>query len=700
MKHLRSILLSFAITSICTQLYITNNNLYGSSEALQALGNLVEIEEEFKNSLQLFNNKQYREALIGFQRVLTKKPDCAEAYFNIGLICLINNQHATAIATFEKAAELDQRNIQPHLFLASLWQKQGNFEKSIISLKRILELDPTHADSHVSLARLYAQTGQLAEAAQAYIRAINYQPSNSALIFEAGCLSARRGSLDEALTHFHNLLKIAPHHPEAHLSIAHIFTYLGRTKEAIPHLHATLEQWPEHNETHRTLGQAYLSLGEFDKGFTEYEWRLANNTEQRNISPHYLHTNDLAHKKILIRDSDNIADTIQFIRYAALLKKHNVASIILECRSELMPLLETNPDITELIATIQATQELPSADLQIPIASLPHVFKTTLDTVPATVPYLFIPPTLDHWWKSRLSSNKNLKIGIAWRDTKKTEQAFSENIIPLNLLLSCLPTEGVTVYLLQDPSTQENTQIRSSDVLLATINTLESMGINEDNLLELSGLINNLDLIISADNSIAHLAGALAKKTWVALPKNVQWRWMQNRTDSPWYPTMKLFRQYRIGSWQEVVKYMSDELHMLVPTNSNQPGLATAEVSIGELIDKMTILDIKLAKIKDEQKLKNLRTEREVLETTYRNAVTPSAHLNELIQELRTVNEKLWDIEDVLRYKEQIKCFDQDFVEVARSVYKINDRRFQIKREINELLGSRLREVKEHVHYA
>ncbi len=674
-------------------------DLIQSMPAVQTLQELVSVDEEFKKSLQFLANKQYKEALIGFQQVIMKKPDCAEAYFNIGLIFLMHKDSKTAAAALEKSAELDPSKAQPHLFLASIWQEQGDIAKSIAALKRALTIDPTHAQAHANLSRLYTVANLLPEAVKAYNRAIEFQPSDTTLMFEAGCINARTGDFQNALDLFRRVLRINPNHPEAHLSIAHIYTYLGKIKEALPHFHSTLEQWPEHRSAHCSVAEAYLALGEFKKGFAHREWRLSGNTDQPHISSSYWNNDDLVGKTVTIRaGAETDCDMVQFIRYAQLLKNRGASSLIVECNEQLATLLETNPSIDEFIPAVQSCHELPKSDIQIPLSSLPYVCNTTLESIPNSTPYITIPPSINRMWKHKLKTDVRLKVGISWYDYKQ-ENGFSENTIPLPLILSALPKDHVTVYLLQTPSEHDIDQLSKLELTLPQINTLNGMGINADSLVEISGLVNNLDLVMSADNSIAHIAGALDKLTWVLLPKNAHWRWMQHRTDSPWYPSMTLFRQCRNGVWDDVTGYLHNELSALINLNQQNNTIAVAEVSLGELIDKMTILDIKLSKIRDDAKLHHLKNERSALQTAYQKIVTPSKELDELTIALRMVNETLWEIEDNIRYKEQKKTFDQEFVELARSVYTTNDQRFKIKNNINNLLSSRLKEVKELVTY-
>ncbi len=203
-----------------------------------------------------------------------------------------------------------------------------------------------------------------------------------------------------------------------------------------------------------------------------------------------------------------------------------------------------------------------------------------------------------------------------------------------------------------------------------------------------------LDLVVTCDTSIAHLAGALARPVWVALKSDAEWRWMTDRKDSPWYPTMRLFRQRRRGDWREVFEAMAEELrHMLA---SRPPQMIRAPCSIGELIDKITILRIKAERIADASKLGNIRRELELLEDIARDEGLVGAAIESLADRLAQVNASLWDVEDALRACEREGDFASRFVALSRSVYVLNDERAALKRAANDLFGSALIEEKSY----
>jgi hypothetical protein len=209
--------------------------------------------------------------------------------------------------------------------------------------------------------------------------------------------------------------------------------------------------------------------------------------------------------------------------------------------------------------------------------------------------------------------------------------------------------------------------------------------------LDTAAVVQNLDLVVTSDTAVAHLAGALGAPAWVALPLACDWRWLRGRDDSPWYPTLRLFRQHRWGDWDDLFRRIADELRHLVPSSE---GPLVIETSAGELIDKLTILEIKSERIVEEGKRANVLRERDALRDAYSRLAARAEEVGRLKEELRAVNEALWQIEDDIRRCEQAGDFGPRFVELARSVYRENDRRAALKRALNELLGSPLKEEK------
>jgi hypothetical protein len=430
-------------------------------------------------------------------------------------------------------------------------------------------------------------------------------------------------------------------------------------------------------------------MGDFERGWEEYEWRWKKaKVTPRDFPQPLWDSSALEGRTILIHTEQGLGDTLQFIRYVPLVKQRG-GTVIVECPASLGQLLASCAGIDRLIAS---GAPLPPFDVHAPLLSLPRIFGTTLANVPAEVPYLSADPALVEYWRSELSSVAGIKIGIAWQGNPRFP-ADCMRSIPLTHFTPLAQVDGVRLFSLQKGT--GSAQLAAVASYLPVIDLADRLDETSGGFMDTAAVMKNLDLVVTSDTSIAHLAGALGVPVWVALALGGDWRFLVGREDSPWYPTMRLFRQTQMGDWDSVFERIAAELRGS-PDRPPQPPPLRVEISAGELIDKITILQIKAQRIDDAAKLANVRAELATLVAANHGWLRPSAELTALREELRSVNEALWTVEDELRLCERNQDFGSHFVELARSVYRHNDRRAALKRQINELLGSRLIEEKSY----
>jgi hypothetical protein len=461
----------------------------------------------------------------------------------------------------------------------------------------------------------------------------------------------------------------------------------GQHAEAANCFQAALRIRPDYAEAHVALAFTHLIQGDFEKGWPEYEWRWRlERFPSRNFCQPRWDGSPLAGRAILLYTGQGLGDTIQFVRYAPFLKQYG-GRVLLEAPPCLVPLLRSCPGIDNLLA---AGEELPPFDCHAPLMSLPGIVKTTLATIPAEIPYLAADPALERKWQRELELYTGYKIGIAWQGDPQNERDRARSL-PLIQLAPLGRLDGVVLFSLQKGPGRE--QIQSLGKPFAVVDLGDRIDGPAGAFMDTAAIMKHLDLVITSDTSIAHLAGALGIPVWLAVCFMPEWRWLLEREDSPWYPSMRLFRQSEPGDWPGVFQRMALEL-------SQQRTRTTAGKSIridigpGELIDRLTILEIKVQKIRSEETRIRLRAELEALWAVREREVPPSEAIRELTVELKSTNERLWLIEDEIRQCEQAEDFGPRFIELARSVYHQNDRRSTIKRRINELLGSSLVEEK------
>ncbi len=384
-----------------------------------------------------------------------------------------------------------------------------------------------------------------------------------------------------------------------------------------------------------------------------------------------------------------MGDTLQFIRYAPLLKQRG-ANVVARMQNALLPLLASCAGIDRLMSRDEPS---PDFDVQAPLLSVPGLYGTEVATIPAETPYLTPRADLVEQWAARLAPFREFKIGVAWQGNPKFGHDKLRSI-PVARFEPLAALPGVRLFSLQKGFGSE--QLREVGDRVPVVDWTTNVDEGPGAFMDTAALMQNLDLVITSDTAVAHLAGALAVPVWLALPFAADWRWLERREDSPWYPSMRLFRQSERRSWEEVFERIAHALRERVPTRVGTRAPIMAEIAVGELIDKITILEIKAARMTDEEKLAHVRSELETLKSTRNRTTPPSGELTRLTAALQAINESLWDVEDEIRRCDGHGEFGARFVELAQQVYRTNDRRAEVKRQINTALGSRLVEEKQY----
>ena len=388
---------------------------------------------------------------------------------------------------------------------------------------------------------------------------------------------------------------------------------------------------------------------------------------------------------MLVFNDHGLGDTLQFVRYLPLMKAAGAEPTFV-CPAKLWRLLSQTIEAR----FVEATPPEPF-DAQVALSSLPRAFATRLNSIPAAIPYLAPEPALWELWGARIGS-AGFKVGIVWQGNTHPEVDRARSF-PLAALAPLAAVPGVRLI-----SLQKGFGEKQLDALPAGMR-VESLGPNFDSgpdaFVDAAAVMAHCDLVVTCDTSIAHLAGALGRPVWVALKRDAEWRWMTERVDSPWYPTMRLFRQTRRGAWDDVFAAMAGALREAAAARTPD-GVLQAPCSAGDLVDRITILRLKAERIADPDKLANVRRELSLLEIlAERESLTGSA-LETLRDRLAEINARLWDVEDALRVCECEQEFGSGFVALARSVYALNDERAAAKREINARFGSALVEEKSY----
>jgi tetratricopeptide (TPR) repeat protein len=498
----------------------------------------------------LSEQRKLDEAVACYRRALELKPDYAEAHNNLGAAFLHQGKPGDAVACFRRALELKPEYVEALNNLGTVLKDLGKLDEAIACYHRVLALEPDYAEAHDNLGNALNDQGKPDEAVACFQRALELKPDYAEAHNNLGNALRDEGKLDQAAARYRRALQLKPDLVEAHNNLGLVLQDQGKIDDAAACFRRALELEPDYAEAHVNRALAWLRCGDWLLGWPEYEWRWRKKGfTPRRFSQPWWDGESLAGKTILLHAEQGLGDTIQFIRYAPVVKQHG-ATVIVECQKPLLGLLEGCPGVDQLVAQ---GDRLPAFDVYAPLLSVPGILKTSLETVPAKVPYLLPKPAMVESWRSRLAEFDGFKIGIAWRGSP-TFRGDRFRSIPLRCFAPLAQVPGVRWMSLQKGAgTGQLAEIR--DFFPVT-----DLGSRLDDFMDTAAVLMNLDLVIACDTAVAHLAGALGADVWVALPFAPDWRWLLDRSDSPWYPTMRLFRQKKLGEWAGVFEAIHEAL--------------------------------------------------------------------------------------------------------------------------------------------
>ena len=627
------------------------------------------------------------EAISRLDESLRRRPDFADALAMGGYMLSECGRSETALRFYRRAVSLDPSLVVAHLNSGKLLFNLRRFAEARAAFEMAAELAPDEADAWCSLAGALRELGHLEDGVEAAHRALALRPHFAEAAVNLGNALLKLDRMEEALDAYRRARNARPDYAAAFCGEALALRNLGRFDEAL----AAFETAEALGSREAVAGKGclLLTLGDFERGFEGYEARWLQGRSLAEALgaqfPTWRGPGKLG-ERVLVLNDHGLGDTIQFVRYLPLMAEAGVVTTFV-CPPRLRRLLSA----TVGGRFLDEPPKRETFDSQIAISSLPHAFKTRLETIPALVPYLAPELALQEKWAKRIGDG-GFKVGVVWQGNPHPE-ADRARSIPLASFAPLAQIERVRLISLQKGFGEQQLADAVHSMTVETLGPEFDSG--PDAFVDTAAAMAALDLVITCDTSIAHLAGALGRPVWVALKSDAEWRWMRDRSDSPWYPSMRLFRQTRRGVWSDVFEDMARELtRMLAERRSSR--LIVAPCSVGELIDKITILRIKTQRITDERKLGNLRRELEALEARASEAGIVGAIVDALADKLASVNVRLWEVEDEIRVCERDGDFGSRFIALARSVYVNNDERAALKRRINILFDSELVEEKSY----
>lgn len=627
--------------------------------------------DAFSLGNQAFKNGDYLLATEKFNEASGHDPAAHQPYFNLGLVYEQLNEDDKAIGMYRKAIEINPCYAKAYERLGTLLQRKELIDEALVNYQFAIDYDPTKIDLALELARLLCNKEKFSESLKYYAMVFKAKPNDIVMRFEYANALNTCNYTQEALDHYLQLLKVRPNDSSILYNTAYTYKKLGNLAEAMPYYNAALKEKPDHAEAHFSLGLAYLTEGDFEKGWPKYEWRWQRGTQ---LSPRELKQpqwdgTPLNGKKILLHAEQGLGDTFQFIRYAKVVKEQYGGEVIVAVQQPLHVFaIRCCPYIDKVIPLSHIYNQ--ECDVQIPLMTLPLLFKTTQATIPTTIPYLFPEPVLVTYWGMKLAADKNFKVGICWQGNSKYSSPFLRSVVAAKSLAlekfrPLLQTPGVSFYSLQKQTGEE--QLQLSDLNIKTFDA--DFDDKHGRFMDTAAVMKHLDLVITIDTSISHLAAALGIPVWIMIPEPPDWRWMLDRDDTPWYPNMmRLFRQPKVGDWDSVVATLTQELQRVLKTKAPL-------IECRKKPQSATINTPQAHTSKSVEKQK---------ETS--NTKNSSSTRTQLEDELNVINKKLAGMSQTIKNNDTSPD-NELFMKNIRTFYMLTEMRSQLKEKISALEG-------------
>jgi tetratricopeptide (TPR) repeat protein len=573
--------------------------LYESALRQHQAGNLVEAERLYRQVLT--GNPRHAQALdmlglLAMQagqaeaareliaQAIAIEPGVALFHVQLGGVLQALGRRGEARRSLEQALALDAHSHEALLTLAGLERDEGNTQRARAALHGAIAARPAAPAGHYQLGNLEAAAGNWALAEQCFRAALAIDSRSPQAEARLGVTLQAQNELDEAIVHYERALALDPNSAEAHYNLGTVLGQLGREMEAVAHYHAAIRAEPNHASAHTNLGAYYqealdyeralahydavlrvepeaaeahynrglmlLTRGDLARGWQEYEWRLRlPGFPIRALAEPLWDGSPLPGATLLVHSEQGLGDTLHFVRYVRTAQQR-VGRVWLQVPEVLVPLL-----VHSGFGDVLVLGEMPKYDAQAPLLSLPRLLGTTPENIPAPIPYLSVPEELAARWQQRLSAAEGFRVGIAWQGSPANKGDWRRSM-PLAEFEPLAKVPGVTLVSLQKRDGER--QLRSVPFAV-----YELQGVWDEHagpFVDTAAVIRNLDLVVTADTATAHLAGALGAPVWVALGTKADWRWFRERADTPWYPTMRLYRQTQIGQWRDVFEQMAADL--------------------------------------------------------------------------------------------------------------------------------------------
>ncbi len=517
------------------------------AEAYNGLGTLAQAQGKLDQAIG-----QYAEAL----RV---RPEYPEAYYNWGRALVAQDHLTDAVTRYRQALACKPDFADAQYNLGTVLQKLNRLEEAATSYEQAIRIRPDFGTAHNNLGNVYHALGRSSEAVASFERALSAREDYGEALNNLGNVLQAEGHIAETVEYFERALEHKPGAAEIHNNLGNALVFRGESKKALECYQKCLELAPNFAEGHYNLALLYLSQERFAEGWPEYFWRLkCEGVPIRPFEQPLWQGEPLEGRTLLVHAEQGLGDTLQMLRYVPLVQQRG-GRVLLEVQPKLVPLVRCSgfPDV------LAGGAELPPFDVQVPILNLPGVFGTTSENMPRNVPYLSADPSLVAAWHDKLAEFEAFNVGIGWQGSRG--YSFDrDRSIALARFAPLAAVQRVRLFSLQKYDGIE--QLADVADRFAVHDLGPELDEQTGAFMDTAAVMKNLDLVVTSDTATAHLAGALGVPTWLALPKTPDWRWFLDREDSPWYPTMRLFRQREAGDWPDVFARIAAALDELART--------------------------------------------------------------------------------------------------------------------------------------
>ena len=537
-----------------TNLGVALNYLGKHEEAEKVLRQALAINSSDANTYNAlgisFQSRRYRdEALQCYQYSLQIQANAPGTLNNYATLLQELNRHEEAVEAYRQVIQLNPNASETYSNLCNALRALERNDEAVAAGRRAVELSPDRPEAAINLASAVQGIGQLHEAIAMLEPVLERFPTHVEGLNQLGNAHHRLGNLDKAIEIYKKTLAIKGDANEIRSNLALALEKSGHHDEARRQYEAIIRDDPKNNEVRFNYGLLLLHAGDLPRGFAEFEYRwncVGFRKERRYTNYPHWDGNDLTGRNILVHAEQGLGDSIQFVRYLTVLQeRYHPERIIFECQPELGKLLANCPGITQFFVRGELA---PTFDVQCPLMTLPLLMKTTLETIPGGVPYVHGEPArVERWnarWREQGASPTDLRVGLVWAGSPKHHEDRFRSI-PLKLFEPLAAIPGVKLVSLQKgPATQQ---------LAAAPFAIENLDPEIESWFDTAAVLETLDLLITCDTGPAHLAGAMGRPVWTLSHFPGEWRWLQVRTDTPWYPSMRLFRQKVRGEWADPI---------------------------------------------------------------------------------------------------------------------------------------------------